>query len=292
MIENQSGQYRSLEEEQAARVFESQEESSVEAERRKPFDAVIVLGSGIEDPYWKWYNKRHPDEPILEDQDNKGHLGVDARMRTIAAAEMYRQGLTSQIIFTGGKTAEQRGIADSEAQLMKEYAAMILRRAGLTEGEIAQAIILEDQATNTIENIAKVCNIIDQNPDQYRSLAILTNQYHLDRAQELIGKFNLKAEGFKAEDLLQSRSPKYQRIVERFFASPGYQDRLAGERRWTKGLKEMPQYWHPQTLTVENPERIDYILESLGLEQIAEKVGRENLIRFLRETPRNIPPEG
>ena len=293
--ETYSGQFRSPEEAEAARIYGNREqESSVEDEKRKPFDAVIVLGAGIEDPFYKWYNEKHPEAPVaLTDQDkNKGWmLGVDARMRTIAAAEMYRQGLTGQIIFTGGRTAEGRGIAESEAQKMKEYASRLLERAGLSKEEIEQAIILEDKATNTIENVANVCNIIDQNPDKYHNLAVLTNQYHLDRAQEILGKFNLEAQGVNAEDLLKSRSPKYERVIEKFFNSPDYQGKLAGEMRWTKGLKEMPQYWHPQALTVESPERIDYILESLGLEQIAEKVGKENLRKFLEETPRNIPPE-
>jgi len=290
-------QFRSAEEAEAARDFEAPEsETSVEQEKRKPpFDAVIVLGSGIEDPFWKWYNEKHPDSPITKaDQDNrKGWmLGVDARMRTMAAVEMYLQRLTSKIIFTGGRTAEKRGIAESEAEKMRAYADYLLRRGGVKPEEIEDAIILEDRATNTIENIANVCGIIDANPEGYEHLAILTNGYHLDRAQALIKKFNLEAQGFTAEDLLVERSPKYQRILKRFFASTGYQDRVRGEIRWTRGLQEMPQYWHPQALSVENPERIDYILKSLGLEQIAEKVGRENLIRFLRETPRNIPPEG
>ncbi len=288
MIEGEPGQSKSPEEEAAARAFENREqELSVEAERKKPFDAVIVLGSGIEDPFWKWYNERHPDTPIPErEQENKGSLGIDARMRAVAAAEMYRQGLTSQIIFTGGRTAEARGIHESEAQLMKDYATSILKRAGIAEDEIEQAIVLEDKATNTIENIANVCNIIDQNPDQYHNLAVLTNQYHLDRAQEILGKFHLEAQGVNAEDLLKSRSSKYDRVVKRFFDSPDYQGKLVGEMRWTKGLKEMPAYWHPQAWAVDNPDRMNYLLSSFGLEQIAEKVGQKELTEFLKTVDR------
>jgi len=290
MIERQPGEYRSEEEAEAARAFERQEqETSVEQEKRKPFDTVIVLGAGIEDPYWQWYNEKHPDKPISEEEREKNEglmLGLDARMRTIAAAEMYRQGLTRQIIFTGGKTAEQRGIVDSEAGLMKDYAAMILRQAGLKEEEIEQAIVLEDRATNTIENIANVCNIIDKNPDDYRNLAVLTNQYHLDRAQEILGKFNLEAQGFTAEDLLKSRSSKYDRVIERFFGSPAYQDKLAGEMRWTKGLKEMPSYWHPQAWAVDDPKRMEYLLTTFSLEQIAGKVGQRELTEFLKTVDR------
>lgn len=287
MIEGEAS-YRSSEEAAAARAFETRErENSVEQEKQKPFDAVIVLGSGIENPFWKWYNERHPDEPIAEPEGGgKGWLGLDARMRTIAAAEMYRQGLTGQIIFTGGKTGEQRGIPQSEAELMKDYAAKILKRAGLKDEEIEQAIVLEDKATNTIENIANICNIIDKSPDDYRSLAVLTNQYHVDRAQEILSKFNLKAEGFSAEDLLKSRSPKYNRVIERFFSSPSYQDKLVGEMRWTKGLKELPAYWHPQAWAVDDPKRMEYLLSSFGLEGLAEKVGQKELTEFLKTVDR------
>jgi len=283
-------QFRSPEEEEAARSFNNREQvASVEQEKKKPFDAVIVLGAGVDDPFWKRYDETHPEQPIGEEdrEKNKGWmLGNDARMRTIAAAEMYRQGLTSRIIFTGGHTAQEREIPESEAQKMKEYASFILKKAGIAEDEIERAIILEDKATNTIENIANICNIIDANPDQFQNLAVLTNQYHVDRNQEILGKFNLSAEGISAEDLLKSRSHKYDRIVEGFFNSPGYQDKLAGEMRWNKGLKEMPAYWHPQAWAVDDPKRMEYLLSTFGLEQIAEKVGQKELTDFLKTVDR------
>lgn len=297
MIESES-EFKSPEETQIVQGPELQEEqTSVEKERRRPFDAVIVLGCGLDDPLWKKFKEKYPEgespRGVKIEKSQGWMLGPDARMRTIAAAEMLRQGLTSQIIFTGGRTGEKRDIGESEAQKMKEYAHHLLGvggEEGMSEDEFERTVILEDKATNTIENIANVCNIIDQQPDQYQNLAILTNDYHLKRAQELIGKFNLQAGGFKAEDLMTQRSPKYTKVVNNFFNSPGYKDRMAGEIRWTKGLREMPQYWHPLALKVENPARIDYILKSLGMEQIAEKVGKEALVEYLRNTTRKMPP--
>lgn len=120
-------------------------------------------------------------------------------------------------------------------------------------------------------------------------MAILTNQYHLDRAQELLKKFNLQAKGYRAEDLITQRTSRYGKIVEKFFNSPGYQTRLAGEERWTRGLVDVPEYWYPQALTVANPERMDYILRSLGLEKAEKEIDREKLIKKLQQVPRRMP---
>ena len=296
MIETSSGQFRSAEEEQAAREFEkgAEEEKSVEQENQKPFDAVIVLGAGIEDPrpVWQEYLQAHPEE---KDKVKTGWmLGKDARMRTIAAAEMYRQGLVRQLIFTGGKTAESRGIQESEAEKMRDYAKHLLLRAGVKEEEIEQAITLEDKATNTIENVANVCNIIDQNPNEFRHLAVLTNEYHLKRAKELMQKFGLETTGVVAEEKLKERSSKYQPVIDKFFTSDGYRQRLAGERRWLAGLENLPRYWFPQAMAVDNPKRLYRIMKSIYGPALSQKLGQDAVLKSregLSQTERAIPPE-
>jgi len=277
MIETSGEQFKSEEEAQAAKEFERRSpeaEKSVEQEKQKPFDAVIVLGGGLKSERWM--------------------LPFDAKMRTIAATQMYLEGLTKEIIFTGGRTATGRGIEASEAEKMKEYAQHLLEETGIPPEESEKAIILEDKTTNTIENVANICNIIDQNPEEYQSLAILSNEYHLDRAQELLKKFDLKAENVSAEEKLKERSEKYQKVLDNFFTSPGYQQRLAGERRWTAGLKEIPRYWFPQAVAVENSDRLYQIMESIYGPAFAQKVGKESLLKSredLRQTKRVIPPE-
>ena len=170
----------------------------------------------------------------------------------------------------------------------------MLLRAGVKEEETERAIILEDKATNTIENVANVCNIIDQNPDEFRHIAVLTNEYHLKRAQVLMKKFGLKTEGIAAEEKLKERSSKYQPVIDKFFSSGDYHKKLAGERRWLAGLESVPRYWFPQAMAVDNPERLYQIMESIYGPALAEKVGQELLLKSretLRETTRVVPPE-
>lgn len=300
MIELQGEQFRSEGETKAARGFEAGEKGkSDEKERKKPFDAVIVLGGGLENPLRKKFQEKYPEGESprgVKIENSEGWmLPFDAKMRTIAAAQMYLDGLAREIIFTGGKTATGRGIESSEAEKMKNYAQKMLSKAGIPDERIEQAIILEDRATNTIENVANVCNIIDEKPQEYQSLAILSNEYHLDRAQELLKKFNLEAESVSAEEKLGERSGKYQKVLDRFFASPGYQKRLAGEKRWTAGLKELPRYWFPQAMAVNNPDRLYQIMESIYGPAFTQKVGKEAVLKSkenLKETSRVIPSEG
>lgn len=269
-----------------------------ETEKLQPFDAVIVLGGGLKDPQWKSFQEKYPEgvnpRGVKIEKSEGWMLPFDAKLRTIAAAQMYIDGLTREIIFTGGPTAKQRGIEESEALKMKDYAKHLLQRAGIEEGEIDKVIVLEDQATNTIENVANVCNIIDQNKEKYQNLAVLTNEYHLDRAKELMGKFKLETEGVSAEEKLKDRSAKYQRVLDRFFNSPGYQDRLAGERRWTAGLKDLPRYWFPQAMAVNDPDRLSEIMESIYGPAFTQKVGQEAILKSrenLQQTKRAIPPK-
>lgn len=288
MSEIESTEFRSEEERKAAQEFEEHQEAegSVEVEKIKPFDAVIVLGGGLKDPLWKTNNKIEKSEGWM--------LPIDAKMRVLAAAQMYLDGITKEIIFTGGKTATDRGIEVSEAQKMKEYAQHILIHAGIASDDIEKAIILEDEAANTIENIANVCNIVDQDKQKYQNLAVLSNKYHLDRAQILMEKFGLKTQAVSAEEKMLDRSKKYQKVLDRFFQSPGYQSRLAGERRWTAGLDSLPRYWFPQAMAVEDPDRLYQIMESIYGPALVQTLGKETVLKSksnLKEQERAIPPE-
>ena len=48
----------------------------------------------------------------------------------------------------------------------------------------------------------------------------------------------------------------------------------------------MPSYWHPQAWAVDDPKRMEYLLSIFGLEQIAQKVGQEDLTEFLKTVDR------
>lgn len=278
MIEGGANKFRSPEEEKAAQAFETGEkESSVEEEKREPFDAVIVLGMRLDE-----------GSPVF-------NLNEDAQLRTRAAADMLRKGLARRIIFTGGRT--NPNVDGSEASKMKEYLQDLLRDSDISPESIEENVILEDQATNTIENIANVCNIVDQNKEQFQSLAVLTNDYHQARAVQLNEKFGLKTEGVGSETVL-ARNPDNQQILNDFLSSPDYAKKSAGERRWSEGLKHgeeggIPRYWFPQAMAVDNSDRLFQIMASLYGPAFAQKVGKEALLKHrgvLRETKRVMPP--
>lgn len=287
-MENSPNQFRSVEEEEAAKQFEesSESEESPETEKLKPLDAVIVLGGGLKEPLYK-------TNPDLEDSEG-WMLPIDAKMRVIAAAQMLKEGMTREVIFTGGRNPISQEFDTTEAQKMKEYAGHLLTSAGFDPERIDQAIVLEDKASNTIENVANVCNIIDQDKERYQNLAVLSNGYHLDRAQRLLRKFGLETKGISAEEKMKDYSPKYQKMIDKFLASDEYQSRLAGERRFKAGLKDIPRYWFPQAVAVEDPDRLYAIMESIYGPALAQKLGKEAVLKSrenLQQTQRVIPPE-
>ena len=52
-----------------------------------------------------------------------------------------------------------------------------------------------DNTTKAIENFANVINMMDKKPDQYRTVAFLSSQFHLSRISKLAEKFNLVKSG-------------------------------------------------------------------------------------------------
>ena len=64
-----------------------------EREPRK-FQAVIVLGKN-----WREYPSEKPT------QDWKLRLSIESEMSALAAGELFKQGRTERIIFSGGRTA-------------------------------------------------------------------------------------------------------------------------------------------------------------------------------------------
>lgn len=283
MNEVGSDQYKSPEEEAAAREFENREQQSlIEKEKKPQFDAAIVLGAR------------------LDEKSSIYNLPENAQVRVMAAAEMIKKGLVREIIFTGGKTNST--IDASEAERMRDYLKELLAQDGMKAEQIEQVeqmVTLEDKAIETIENIANVCNIVDQSPEKYQHLAVLTNEYHVPRAEQLTKNLILEAEGISAEKVISQNSSKRQEILDRVIASADDASKLAVERRASEGLKHgekggIPRYWFPKAMAVENPDRLFQIMASLYGPAFAQKVGREALLKQ-RETLRNIkrviPPE-
>ncbi len=127
------------------------------------YDAIVVLGGGI-GPAMPPYA---PD-PYL----------TDAADRIWHAARLYRRGLAPRIVVSGGGSAEM-----SEAEAMRMF---------LTDlGVPAQAIVLEGESMNTIENIRQVRTLVKDG-----RIALVTSASHMPRAMRLARTAGLNVAAF------------------------------------------------------------------------------------------------
>lgn len=170
------------------------------------FDALVVLGR-----IW-----RPPEGATIE----RGiHVSLEGKMRTLAAGEMYRAGLTDKIIFSGGKTGGKEW--PSEAESMAEY---LKKKFPEIPNE---AIIMESESFDTPENAEKVKAILEKYG--INKIALETSGFHLKRSVKLFENQGLKVAGFPAEEFLEKRtsgvrsqksSPaNYEKFVEKFLGS-------------------------------------------------------------------------
>jgi uncharacterized SAM-binding protein YcdF (DUF218 family) len=138
-------------------------------------------------------------------------LSVDARLRTIAARDLYKGGLVTKIIFTGGKTAGET--KPSEAEEMVLYLKRIFR--AIPGG----AILHEGASFNTQQNAANVKVLLRGLEDS--RLSLLTSHYHLSRAAEIFRIHGMDVLPLAAEDLLSSRR-HYPRFLKKYMQSSAY----------------------------------------------------------------------
>lgn len=172
------------------------------------FGAVIVL-----DRIWR---------PGKKDSPERGHhLSVDGKMRALAAVEMYKAGLVDKIIFTGGKASGKEYPSDAES--MRAY--FLKKYPDIPEDKI----ILEEESFNTYENAEEAAGILERHNIQ--NVALLTNEYHLERAKKIFEGEGVKVSEFPAERFLAHRrsasgTNHYERFVESFMKS--------GHVKWEK----------------------------------------------------------
>jgi uncharacterized SAM-binding protein YcdF (DUF218 family) len=117
-----------------------------ELDQARPSDVILVLGC-----------------PSLKD----GALSACVQVRAHHAADLYKQGLARAIIPTGGVT----GPGPSEAQAM----AAVLQADGVP----ASAILLEDRARDTVENIRYSRALMQAHG--WHSAILVTEPHHIKR---------------------------------------------------------------------------------------------------------------
>ena len=129
--------------------------------RKKKFDYIVVLGAGL---------RQNRVTPLLGSRINKG-------------IKIYKKHSQAKLILSGGKGPDE---AISEALAMAEYAK--------DKGVPATDIIMEDQSTNTRENIVFSARLMGEK----RNFALVTNYYHIFRALLLAKEEGIDCTGYGA----------------------------------------------------------------------------------------------
>ncbi|MBI0144364.1 YdcF family protein [Bifidobacterium sp. W8116] len=137
--------------------------------RKRRYDYIIIHGAGL---------RGEEPTPLL-------------RGRLDKAVDLWkRQGRNGRFVVSGGQGPDE---AISEARAMAQY----LRNSC---GVPAEAIIMEDRSTTTLENLRYSKQILDDRyemgtgPEHYR-VALVTSDYHVFRASEYASKVGLNADG-------------------------------------------------------------------------------------------------
>jgi uncharacterized SAM-binding protein YcdF (DUF218 family) len=112
----------------------------------RPADAIVVFAGGV---------------------GESGAAGGGVQERISQALSLYREGVAPHMIISSGFVFTLR-----EAQMMKDIA--------VKNGVPADAIVLEERATNTYENVAYTRDILAANG--WRRIALVSSPYHMRRA--------------------------------------------------------------------------------------------------------------
>ena len=116
------------------------------SEPARPADAVVVFAGGV---------------------GESGRAGGGVQERISKAVELYRDGVAPKMIISSGFVFALR-----EAETMKTIA--------ISNGVPADAIILEERATNTYENVTYTRDILAS--QGWRRIALVSSPYHMRRA--------------------------------------------------------------------------------------------------------------
>jgi uncharacterized SAM-binding protein YcdF (DUF218 family)/glycosyltransferase involved in cell wall biosynthesis len=112
----------------------------------RPVDAIVVFGGGV---------------------GESGQAGGGYQERVVAAVDLYRAGYARAIVFSSGFQFAMR-----EAEVMRDLA--------VANGVPPDAVMLEDRAANTRENVLFTDAILREHG--WRSILLVSSPYHMRRA--------------------------------------------------------------------------------------------------------------
>ncbi len=133
----------------------------------QPFDAIVVLGGGVDD--------KGSLRPSVE-------LDKHSIRRTICGADLFERGLAPRLVLTGGDAS-----IFGEGPLEASELAKLARRLGVPE----EAIILETRSRTTYENAVQTRRLLGE-----PSVVVVTSASHVSRAVALFRKQGMTVEGY------------------------------------------------------------------------------------------------
>lgn len=170
--------------------------SQEQKELPRKFDRIYVLAHG------------EPDRP----------LSVDSKIRILAAMELAGRNSEAEIFFVGGG---QTGQGKPTSQQMLEYFERINHSS---KNRIPNKTKILDKSNNTVANIEEILESLD-NKKEETSIAILSNEYHRDRINEILCNLDASASVLPAEELLKKRSTYHKNFVKKYEGTLGYKEK-------------------------------------------------------------------
>jgi len=287
------------------KIDQDQEEEPEREEEPKPnFDAAIVFGH-IERDLPEHQQKR---TKLQEGEEGKTqewrHLSDQARMRCAAAAELYKKANVREIIVSGGVhgATKDNAAEDMKNYLVKKYniPEEIIRtedKSGNTIDNLAYTLNRMDETKDQNQNlafvssgyhlarikeIAKLFNL-EGTSFSAEEMMDMREREHDEKLKETLRQKDIKMHrGTTRDPRIQKKDKEprkgtgytYHGFINKFLNpnnNESYRNMLLEENQYTRGLKEMPEYWIPNVAHV-NGERLRGIIQE-----------NETLQKFLQE---------
>lgn len=245
-----------------------------------PYSGIVIFGHGAR-----------------EDEPEK--ISQEARIRMLAAFQLWKDGVAPRIIVTGGLPENDWKAYGSHVkpsgELMKEY----LMELGVPE----EAMVFEYKSTKTVDNMAHALNELQAQGLPTDDFVTVSTGYHMERITDIMRKFGLKSAPVGAELGLLSRAKEtadrmkevdiqnglpadrveanyqkrlhwYDDVMEALkLTSPNLQGELRDESKWQEAMKQWG-YWGPLALAIRGPK----------LREIVEK-NQEDIEAWLERHP-------
>ncbi len=206
------------------------------------YDCIVVLCGGL-------YRKKNGDYAPTEYRhaDEFGMLG--GNLRILATVAFFLQRKSKNVCFSTGKSAKQiekfgKDVpteAQIYAQFFQSYLQKAMRKSNVAD-LVSPKIFLEDRSVNTVNNLQNVIAIIKQ--QQWREIAVVSNDYHLPRISALYhmlmqkNKYKINISFLSAEEIVKDAFPnKYNVRIQKAYSSKIGKLRVKNELKGLADLK-------------------------------------------------------